>query len=198
MKFKLIVSILLLAIIAAGVWSGLAIVGSQQKDASQLKAEFLKGGDFQITNAESTFRLADLKGKVVLLYFGFTSCPDVCPTGLSVIKSTMSKLGDQADEVQALFVTLDPERDDAARLKEYLPFFDRRIVGLSGSQSELKAVAKQYGVYYKKVSSDSSSLGYSIDHSANYFVIDTTGSLAYVLDHSVSSAMLADVIRKTQ
>lgn len=197
MKFKLIVSILLLLILAAGVWSGLAIYSPKEKDPSMQKAEFLKGGDFQITNGDTVFNLSDLNGKVVLLYFGFTSCPDVCPTGLSVIKSAMTKLEDQADDIKVLFVTLDPERDNLSRLNEYLPFFDDRIVGLSGSMSELKAVTKKYGVYYKKVDSDSDSLGYSIDHSANFFVIDSRGSLAYVLDHSVGSTTLAEVIRKT-
>lgn len=197
MKFKLLVSILLLAILGAGVWSGIKIYSPKEKDPSVLKANFLKGGDFQMTSGDSVFRLSDLKGSVVLLYFGFTSCPDVCPTGLSVIKSAMKKLKGRADDIQVLFVTLDPERDDDIRLKEYLPFFDERIVGLTGSPAELEEVAKLYGVYYKKVESDTTALGYSIDHSANFFVIDSAGSLAYVLDHSVSSSTLADVIRKT-
>lgn len=198
MKYKLIVAALLLAILAGGVWSGLKIFNSKEKDTSVIKAEFLKGGNFQITNGNSVFRLSELKGKVVLLYFGFTSCPDVCPTGLSVIKSAMSQLSEDADDIQVLFVTLDPERDDEVRLKQYLPFFDDRIIGLSGSADELAAVAKLYGVYYKKVSSDSDSIGYSIDHSANFFVIDSRGGLAYVLDHNVGSTTLADVIRKTK
>lgn len=197
MKYKLIVAALLLAILAAGVWSGLKIYSPKDKDPSMLKAEFLKGGNFQITNGDAVFRLSDLKGQVVLLYFGFTSCPDVCPTGLSVIKSAMSQLSEDADDIQVIFVTLDPERDDIVRLKQYLPFFDDRIIGLSGSADELAAVAKLYGVYYNKVESDSGSLGYSIDHSANFFVIDSKGSLAYVLDHSVGSAKLAEVIRNT-
>ena len=146
----------------------------------------------------NAFTNAQLKGKWSLVFFGYTSCPDVCPTGLSVIKSALSKLGDKADSINVLFVTLDPERDDHARLKSYLPFFDDRIIGLSGSASELAVVAEQYGVYYKKVNSDDSSLGYSIDHSANFFVIDSTGSLAYVLDHNVGSAVLADVIQNTR
>lgn len=197
MKFKLIVFTLLIAIVAAGVWSGLKVFGPQTKDPSMVKADFLKGGNFKITNGDSIFHLSDLKGQVVLLYFGFTSCPDVCPTGLSVIKSAMKKLGKNADEIKVLFLTLDPERDDSDRLNQYLPFFDERIVGLSGTKDELASVAKLYGVYYQKVASDNAALGYSIDHSANFFVIDSGGKLAYVLDHNVGSEGLAEVIRKT-
>ncbi|UZE94611.1 SCO family protein [Alkalimarinus alittae] len=196
MKLKLLIPILLLAILFAGVWSGLEIYNSDDQDPSKLKAAFLTGGDFKMTGGETKFELSDVKGKVVLLYFGFTSCPDVCPTGLSVIKSALRKLGDQADDINVLFITLDPERDTEQRLNEYLPFFDARIIGLNGTASELAAVAKQYGVYYKKVNSEESSTGYTVDHSANFFVIDQDGVLTYVLDHNVSSKTLAEMIRK--
>ncbi|MFD2230464.1 SCO family protein [Alkalimarinus sediminis] len=197
MKFKVIVIVLLFAIVGAGVWSGSKLFSNQETDPSRMKADFLRGGNFVMSSGGSKFELADLKGKVVLLYFGFTSCPDVCPTGLSVIKSAMTKLGERANDIQVLFISLDPGRDDESRLKAYLPFFDERIVGLSGTSGELAAATKLYGVYYKKVKSDSSSFGYTIDHSANYFVIDSEGQLVYVLDHSVDSDKLAETILKT-
>ena len=196
MKFKIIVSFLLLIILAAGVWSGIKIFGTEEKDPARLKAEFLKGGDFTVTKSHSEFHLSDLKGKAVLLYFGFTSCPDVCPTGLSVIRSAMAQLGDKMAQVQVLFITVDPERDDDTRLNEYLPFFDARIRGVNPSQQELKLIANQYGVYYKKVGVAESSAGYSIDHTANFFLIDKKGDLSFVLDHAVTSKQLAETVAK--
>lgn len=198
MKMKLIIATLLVCILAAGVWSSLEVFSTNETDPSKQRAAFLKGGDFKMTRDGGAFQLSDLKGQVVLLYFGFTSCPDVCPTGLSVIKSAMNILGDQAKEVKVVFITLDPGYDNEERLREYLSFFDKDFIGLSGTADELRSVAKQYGVYYKKVDSESSSLGYTVDHSAHFFIIDKTGELAYVLAHNVDSQTLAEVARKAR
>ncbi|WP_250658054.1 SCO family protein [Alkalimarinus coralli] len=196
MKYKIIVAMLMLAILVAGVWSGLKVYKPETQDPAALKANFLKGGDFQVKRANSVFKLSDLSGQVVLLYFGFTSCPDVCPTGLSTIKSALSELGDDADDIKVLFVSVDPANDTDTRLKEYLPFFDSRIIGLSATEAELKTIAEQYGVYYKKVTMSDSTLGYTIEHSANFFLIDKEGALAYVVDHGVNGKTLTKMIQK--
>lgn len=194
--FKFIVLGLLLAIMGAGAWSGYKLFSPQPLDTTELKAQFLKGGEFSLTMSDSHFQLSELKGKVVVLYFGYTFCPDVCPTGLSVIREAFSKLGEELNDSQGVFVSLDPERDVAERLTEYVTYFHEQIIGVTGTAPELDLITQNYGVYYRKVDMEDSALGYGIDHSANFFVIDKKGQLAYVLDHSVDSDMLANTIKR--
>jgi len=196
MKYKLILSFLLLAIIFAGAWSSYKIFNSESSDTSQIKAQFIKGGDFNLSMGSENFELSSLRGRVVVLYFGYTFCPDVCPTGLAVLRGALSKLGDDLNDTQGIFITLDPERDTPKRVKDYASFFHTKILGVTGTLSEIDAVAQKYAVYYKKVELQNSALGYSLDHSANFFIIDQEGRLSYVLDHSIDSNVLANTIKK--
>jgi protein SCO1 len=115
----------------------------------------------------------DLKGKPFLVFFGFTYCPDVCPTALFDISEVMRSLGPDADRTAALFITVDPERDTPAALKDYLASFDPHLRGLTGDAAALAAVAKAYRVYYKKVPLDGG--GYTMDHTAIVYLMDKDG-----------------------
>ena len=140
--------------------------------------------DFTLTDQDGNpFTLSSTKGKVVMLYFGYTSCPDVCPLTLADMASARSELGVTADQVQILFVTVDPERDSQAVLKKYVPAFDPNAIGLHGTPDEIKAVADAYGVKYKKTPLQDSALGYAVDHSAFIYVIDRSGQLRELLPY---------------
>jgi protein SCO1 len=132
------------------------------------------GGPFELvdeTGAKITDK--DLTGKPFLVFFGFTNCPDVCPTTLFDVSEIMRSLGPDADRTAALFVTVDPERDTAPKLKDYLGSFDPHVKGLTGDADKLAAVAKAYRVYYKKVPLDGGD--YTMDHTAIVYLMDKTG-----------------------
>jgi len=119
--------------------------------------------------------MSDFKGKVVVMFFGYTHCPDVCPTTMSDLKQTMKLLADKANDVQVLFVTVDPERDTQEVLAQFVPGFDARFIGLRGTVTEVAANLSEYKVYAAKVSEPGKS-GYTMDHSAGMYVFDKTGA----------------------
>lgn len=132
--------------------------------------------DFDLTDQNGKRRtLADFRGKVVVMFFGYTHCPDVCPTTLSDMSIALKQLGKDADKVQVLFVTVDPERDTPALLAQYVPAFYPTFLGLYGTGSEIAKTAKEFKVFYKKHESTGSMEGYSVDHSAGSYVFDPEG-----------------------
>jgi protein SCO1/2 len=152
------------------------------------------GGPFALADTAGRRReLAEFRGKVVLLYFGYTYCPDVCPTDLAEIAMTLRALGHSAARVQAIYVTVDPERDRGAHLGNYLRAFDDRILGLTGSVEEISAVAERYKAYFAKVPLGQT---YVMEHSANFYVLDQDGRFAGSLPPGTSWDRLADVIRE--
>jgi len=133
--------------------------------------------DFALTDHNGKPRtLADFKGKVVLMFFGYTQCPDVCPTTMAEMSAAMKELGPQADQVQVLFVTVDPERDTQQLLAEYVPAFDKRFLGLYGTAEQTAAVGKEFKVYYAKVPGKTPG-SYSMDHTAASYVFDKQGKI---------------------
>ena len=137
------------------------------------------GGDFALTDARGKRRrLADFRGKVVVLYFGFVTCPDICPTDLLEIGKAVRSLGKDGAKVQPLFVTLDPARDTRAILREYAAAFHPRLIALRGSEAEVAAVARAYKVFHEKVPVAGSAAQYTLDHSAFIYVIDRFGKYA--------------------
>ena len=139
--------------------------------------------------------LADYRGKLVAVFFGFTQCPDVCPTTLSDMAEVRKLLGDKAKDVQVLFVTLDPERDTAALLTQYVPGFDPSFVGLRGDAAQTAAAAKEFKVFYQKVAGPTPS-SYSIDHTAGTFVIDREGRVRLFIRHGTPPADIAADLRR--
>ncbi len=133
--------------------------------------------DFALTDHNGKARtLADFKGKVVLMFFGYTQCPDVCPTTMAEMAAAMKELGPQADQVQVLFVTVDPERDTRQLLAEYVPAFDQRFLGLYGTAEQTAAVGKEFKVFYAKVPGKTPG-SYTMDHTAASYVFDKQGKI---------------------
>ena len=132
---------------------------------------------FELTRANGeSFRLNDMRGKVVALFFGYTSCPDICPTTMAELRQALEDLGAQADQVQVLFVTVDPERDTPERVQEYVDHFNPAFIGLSGSVPELAKVWSDYGVY-REIVEGTSAAGYLVNHTARVTLIDQQGNL---------------------
>ncbi len=132
--------------------------------------------DFSLTDQyEQPFQMSDHRGKVVLLFFGYTQCPDVCPTTLATWRKVHQALGEDADRVRFVFVTVDPERDTAERLAMHVTAFNPDFIGLTGQQDELEAVYDIFDVYYEKDTSSGSAAGYLVNHTATTFVVDPEG-----------------------
>jgi protein SCO1/2 len=145
-----------------------AILGTDISDAGF-------GHTLSLTDHTGKVRhLTDFKGKVVALFFGYTHCPDVCPTTMTELATAMKLLGEHSSEVQVLFVTLDPERDTQPVLAKFVPFFDSRFIGLYGTSEQIAEAAKNFKVYYSKQEMVGKS-GYSIDHSAGIYLFDKSG-----------------------
>lgn len=135
------------------------------------------GTDFSLSDQTGKpRRLSDFKGKVAIVFFGYTQCPDVCPTTLSTLREVMTQLGPQAERVQVLFVTLDPQRDTPALLAQYVPSFHPAFLALRGDDAATRATAQAFKVFYKK-QPGSAPGAYSIDHSTGSYVYDPQGRL---------------------
>lgn len=139
--------------------------------------------------------LDDFKGKVVVVFFGYTQCPDVCPTTMAEMATVMKELGPASDEVQVLFITVDPERDTQELLSHYVPAFDQRFIGLYGDAAATAAVAKEFKVFHAKVpGADAQS--YTVDHTAGSFVFDKEGRLRLFVRHGQGPALIAHDLRQ--
>lgn len=149
---------------------------------------------FSLTDFHGQSRtLADYRGQVVMLYFGFVQCPDVCPTALARASAVMQQLGQEAGRVQLLFVTVDPERDTPELLREYMTAFDPRFVALTGSLAQIQATADAFRVYFKKVPTGSS---YTMDHTALTYLFDPAGRIRVALRHEQTAEDYAADVRR--
>ena len=143
------------------------------------------GGPFTLMNQDNKYVTdADYRGKYLLVYFGYTYCPDLCPTGLQSIAHALDQLGPDANKVQALYITIDPDRDTTAKLKEYVNSFHPSIVGLTGSKEQIAAVASAYQVYYKK-GEQVDEHDYVMDHSSLIYLMDPDGHFITTYDEEV-------------
>ena len=155
------------------------------------------GKDFSLLDPDGKVRtLADFKGKVVVMFFGYTQCPDVCPTTLPEMQQVMTLLGPQSDKVQVLFVTVDPERDTAEILKQYVPAFDPRFLGLRpADEAALEKVTKDFKIYYKKVPGNKPG-SYTMDHTAGSYAFDPEGRLRLYIKHAQGPETLAHDLKE--
>jgi protein SCO1/2 len=134
--------------------------------------------DFELTTTDGgPFRLSEQRGQIVLMFFGYTSCPDVCPMTLAEANQVLKGLGDAGDRVRFLFITVDPERDTPEVLATYVTAFHPAIVGLTGSSEELAAVYQDYGIFIEKQVLNESAVGYIVNHTARVFLVDAEGRL---------------------
>lgn len=136
-----------------------------------------------------------LRGRVVLLYFGFTHCPDFCPATLSKIRRAYRILGSRATRVSTVMVTVDPERDTPERLQQYLASFEVDAIGLTGTEDELRAVAKRFGATFQRRPLEASELGYTVDHSTYLYLIDPDGRVRHVFKHGDSPHVIAEKVQ---
>lgn len=156
-----------------------------------------KAEDFTLINHRGEkVTLSDFSGKVVLIDFGYTHCPDICPVILSKLGEVMNGLGDQDDTVQVMFITVDPERDTVERLRDYMPYFDSGFLGLTGSPEAIDKVAKSYHVFYNKEYKDTKD-DYLMSHTSSLYLIDQRGNLLliYPSDKQDPKLILEDVKR---
>lgn len=151
------------------------------------------GKDFRLTDHTGKTRtLADFQGKVVVMFFGYTRCPDVCPTTLAELKAVKEQLGEDGNRLQVLFVTVDPERDTPELLASYVPAFDPSFLGLYGDSAAIGKVAKDFKVYYQKVPGKTPG-SYTVDHTAGSYVFDPLGRLRLFARYGNAANLAADI-----
>jgi protein SCO1 len=154
------------------------------------------GREFALTDPTGKTRtLDDFRGKAVVVFFGYTQCPDVCPTSLATLAEARRKLGADGERVQGIFITVDPERDTPALLAQYVPAFDPSFVGLYGDAAATERVAKEFKVIYRK-SPGKTPDSYTVDHSAGMYVFDPLGRLRLFVSHGQSADVLAHDLRE--
>lgn len=187
------------ALVLAGLLCLAGCGGQPQPGPPPEKAELQRfpfGGDFVLTDHRGApFRLQDQRGKIVLLFFGFTSCPDACPTTLIRLTQALVLLGEAHTDLLVVFVTVDPVRDTPKALGEYLANFSLPAIGLSGSEEEIRKVVARYGATYQR-GQDTADGGYLIDHTDRVFLIDQQGGLRYLFSRDDTPERIAELIGK--
>lgn len=196
-------------------WTGLAVLATaallgtvvlvadrlspQKSEQGQGRAAI--GGPFSLTDHTGQPVTQDiLKGKISLVYFGYSFCPDICPTDLQLIGQALDQMTDEERaDAQTLFITIDPERDTAQQLAGYVPLFHPQIRGLTGTPEQIDAAAKAYRAYYKKVSAEEAGTSdYLMDHSAFIYLMDRNGTFIRVFGHGVEPAEMLEWFRKVR
>ncbi|WP_421864466.1 SCO family protein [Motiliproteus sp.] len=186
-----------LALILCGILLALSVglyLYGQALGPTESKQNSL-GGDFTLQGLNGPVSLSDFNGKGVVLMFGYTSCPDICPTGLANLGAAMNRLNEeQQQQVQPIFVSVDPDRDTTQRLDDYTRYFYPGAIGITGSKTEIDEVVKAYGAFYRMVDMPNSAMAYSVDHSARIYLIGRDGKLNRLIDHNAPVAELSTAI----
>jgi protein SCO1 len=175
------------AVIVMAAMAGLAALGLSPGaiDPARMPLAASIGGPFELTSHEGKrFKSTELKGKPFALFFGFTNCPDVCPTTLLELTNRMAELGADADKLRIVFVTVDPEKDTPEFMKRYIANFDKRVIGLTGTPAEIAAIAKAYRAIYAKVKTKDD---YTMDHTATVYLMDAQGRFVSTIAYQESA-----------
>jgi len=181
----------LAALLMAGALTGCGGSGPSFKSTDITGADY--GKDFALTDHTGKARtLGDFRGKVVVMFFGYTRCPDVCPITLAELKAVKEQLGEEGKRLQVVFVTVDPERDTQKLLAEYVPAFDPSFLGLYGDPAAIAKVAKDFRVFYQK-SPGKTPESYTVDHTAGSYIFDPQGRLRLFARHGNAGNLLADI-----
>jgi protein SCO1/2 len=179
---------------------GHAQTAQSRAESTRLMSELMSGkgqvgGPFTLLDHAGKKRsLAEFKGKVVLIYFGYMSCPDICPTDLINLAGLLKRLGKESDQVQAIFITLDPARDTPELIGKYVQYFDKRILGLRGTEQQTKQVATNYKTFYEKVSLKSNQ--YVIDHTAFIYIVNRAGKYLAFFPPGTSPERMEVMVRE--
>ena len=194
---RLQLSIVVLAGLLVGAVTALAIFPQARErvlpSGMRSVGQALIGGPFTLTDHKGRrVTEQDFRGRYMLVYFGFTFCPDVCPTALQVEAEALNKLGPKADKFVPILITVDPERDTPAQLASYVESFHPQLVGLTGTQQEIDAVAKAYRVYMRKVEDPKSSAGYTFDHTSLIYVMGPDGTYRTHFTHTTNADAMAE------
>lgn len=154
------------------------------------------GGDFTLRSASGPVSLRDFRGKAVLLFFGYTHCPDVCPNALAYLAQVLNGLsGEEQRRVQGIFISIDPERDTPEALAEYVAYFHPGLIGVTGTGEEVATVAGLYGAQYCRVEPADPSMGYSISHSAVAYLVSPDGELRFIFPHATPPGVLLEAVQ---
>lgn len=189
-----IAAVVALVTACAGAYFTFHALTGQSSHAPALPVIADLGGEFELSSASSRVRLQDHRGRVVLLFFGYTHCPDVCPTSLYTLKLAVDDVGKAADRVQVIMVTVDPERDSPEHLGRYVRHFHPQFMGLSGTTDEIERVARQYRVFHEKV--QISPGGYLVNHSGYFYLLDSRGRVRALFGAGAKPITIADGIRQ--
>ncbi|MGH8853890.1 MAG: SCO family protein [Telluria sp.] len=194
MKKLLSVLVVTLAVLAAGC-DKLSNKPPSFNNSDVTGLDYAKG--FSLPDHTGKLRtLQDFKGKLVVLFFGYTQCPDVCPTTMAEMAAVLKELGPSAKDVQVLFVTVDPERDTRELLAAYVPAFHPSFIGLVGDKEATARTAKEFKVFYSKVPSGDDPKNYTVDHTAGSYVFDREGKLRLFVRHGQGPGPLAHDLRQ--
>ncbi len=190
-------TVFIILVIAVGVTAGWLITNqTTPSHTMEFNTAGPEGGDFSLIAESGPVQLKDFRGKVVLLYFGYTFCPDICPTSLSLMTQALNALSEkELDQVQGIFISVDPDRDTPERLAKYTEYFHDRIMGVTGTNEEVAEIAQRYGAAYQKVEGESQG-GYLVDHTSVTQVIAADGSLKENLAHGTPPDEILVAIRE--
>lgn len=189
--------LLLIAGLLVTLLLGLALFWHPEAPERPLPVAALPGGDFTLLSANGPVSLRDYRGKMVLVYFGYTYCPDICPTSLAATAAGLKLLTpEEAAKVAIIFISVDPERDTPARLKEYAEFFHPTMLGLTGTPDNLAEIAKRYGAFYAKQKVATAGGGYVVDHSADTYLVGPDGKLLGKIAHATPPDQVVKEIRQ--
>ena len=174
--FKILIGMLVIILLLWGIILYVYLDQNTKSDYYGMVYE-TEAPEFTLTDQDgSKVSLSDFKDKLVLIFFGYTHCPDICPMTMSVMNNVVDQLGDQAEQVQVIFVTIDPERDTQEKLKSYVPYYNENFIGLTGTPQEIDKVADDYNIFYSKEEVKSSS-EYLMGHNSSVFLITPDGEI---------------------
>lgn len=164
--------------------------------SEEVKEKAKIGGEFELTSQfNQPYSSTSAHGKVVMLFFGFTHCPDVCPNTLSTVQTVLGQLGEKAEQVQPIFISVDPQRDTPEILKSYLKYFGNNYIGLTGTSEKIDKVVKQYQGFYS-YEGDVSDGQYSVDHTSNLYIINTLGQVTNIIPYGLPPQAITKAINK--
>lgn len=188
--FRVVLPLVLVAGIGAGAW---LFLSGNFGESGNLGI----GGPFALTDgAGHTVTDRDLRGRYALIYFGYTFCPDICPTTLNEVAGALDKLGPRADRIQPVFISVDPKRDTPKVVAEYVAAFSPRILGLSGTPDQIASVAREYRVYYAEVKPEAPGADYTVDHSSILYLVDPQGRfIAPIRTDQTAEQMAAELAK---